>query len=240
MKLKHFLCEDMRSLRGNEPPWTVGETRTLKGEISLCVRGYHGSLTWRDALTYTPGPVATIIDLQGDLQHGGDKIVGRTRTLLQATDVSRELRLFACRCAKRMLLRRREAGHEPDGQCWDAVKVAQQYAVGEVSGEELQAARNASYRAMLDAEGDTAYYVTHYTTIDEASDAAYYVARNVVTVAAREGEYQAADIATDDAGQHITRFMARRIAYQEAHRAERTWQSRVLARMISDAMRRAG
>ena len=60
----HFLSEDMTTNFGNEPPWTVGESRSVAGEIIPCERGYHGSPTLWNALTYAPGPVACLVELR--------------------------------------------------------------------------------------------------------------------------------------------------------------------------------
>ncbi len=37
----HWLRSDMRSGHGDEPPWTVGEERTIQGEVIMCRNGYH-------------------------------------------------------------------------------------------------------------------------------------------------------------------------------------------------------
>jgi len=60
MKAMHFLKEDMRAGSGREKPWKVGEERTVPrpDRIGLCAYGYHSAPSWRDALSYAPGPVA--------------------------------------------------------------------------------------------------------------------------------------------------------------------------------------
>ena len=54
----HWLEADMTAGSGNEPPWQVGEERTMEGELTLRERGYHSSSTLYDSLRYAPGPVA--------------------------------------------------------------------------------------------------------------------------------------------------------------------------------------
>ena len=47
------------------------------------------------------------------------------------------LRLFACVCAERALLRERGAGREPDARSWRAVEVARRHALGTATDAEL-------------------------------------------------------------------------------------------------------
>ena len=63
MRAYHFLKADMTSGQGNEPPWAIGEERTIDGPIKLCKRGYHWSPYWLDAMIQGPGPVACVDDV---------------------------------------------------------------------------------------------------------------------------------------------------------------------------------
>jgi hypothetical protein len=149
----HFLNVDMTSGYGNEPPWSVGERRELpKGQRPiLCERGYHSCRTWLDALTYSPGPVACVVEV-GRVSRDTDKQVGRWRRLIAAVDASKQLRLFACECAERALKGEREAGREPAEVSWQAIKVARRFANGEATAEELSAAARAAYAAYSAAD----------------------------------------------------------------------------------------
>ena len=64
---------------------------------------------------------------------------------------ARTLRLFACDCARRALERERSAGREPDPRSWTAVEVAERYARGEATEDDLAAARAAARAAAWDA-----------------------------------------------------------------------------------------
>jgi hypothetical protein len=138
----HFLREDMTAGFGAEPPWTVGGRREMpKAErVALCLKGYHSSPSWLDALQYAPGPMACIVEIPSRVSKDTTKQVGRWRRLIAVADASRELRLFACDCAERALLARREAGREPAPASWEAVAVARRFAVGEAAEGELRAA----------------------------------------------------------------------------------------------------
>ena len=103
----HFLRETMTSPNAPEEIWTVGQKRTLSGgTIEPCVRGYHASPTLWAALIYAPGPVACLVELSGKtVPHGDpvDKYAARSRKLIAAVNIDRELRHFAADCAEHVL-----------------------------------------------------------------------------------------------------------------------------------------
>jgi len=120
-----------------------------------------------------------------------DAFMGRTKmlitTLLRRNDIDAEdrlwvvlrkdvlspkmLRLFACDCTERALLREREQGHEPDPRSWAAVEVARRFARGEATVEELEAARG------TDA-GGVAWSIVEDSVMNAAWDAAWDAARD--------------------------------------------------------------
>ena len=89
----------------------------------------------------------------------------------------RTRRLFACDCAHRALTRERDAGREPDPRSWKAVEVAQAFAEGRASTEELRTAAKAAAR---DAAWDA-----------WAARAAWDAAKAAWTAAAWTAEHQA-------------------------------------------------
>ena len=96
----------------------------------------------------------------------------------------KELRLFACRCVRETPL--------PDGRkVWDlltdeisryAVEVAERYANGNATDEELSAASDAAWYAASDAASDAASHAAS----DAASHAAWYAAWYAASDAARK------------------------------------------------------
>ena len=143
----HTLRADMRTGSGSsrEKPWKIDEERTLRGgTIELCKRGYHSSPTAFATLAYIQGPVLCLVEVSEPEQRDATKQVSRSRKLLRAVNVETELRLFACDCAERALLREREHGREPDERSWKAIEVSRLFARGEATVEELAAAAAAA------------------------------------------------------------------------------------------------
>ncbi len=172
-----FLRDDRRSGMGNEPPWGEGETRSVKGEIIPCERGYHASPTPWDALRYAPGSALCVVRLSGDLMpHGNpvDKYAARTCEVVRIVNVARELRLFAADCAERVLPIF-ERNHPDDDRPRKAIEAARAYARGEITIKRLDAARAAAE--------------------DAAEDAAWAAARDAARGAARDAARAAWDAA---------------------------------------------
>ena len=89
-------------------------------------------------------------------------------TLEAITGCDREMRLFAVWCA-------RQVQHlMPDQRCTNTLDVAERYANGEASSEELDAARTAA--AANAARTAAAHAVAHATAANAAADAAYAAA----------------------------------------------------------------
>jgi len=72
----------------------------------------------------------------------------------EVTDSQR--RLTACACARRALDAERAAGREPDQRSWRAVEVAERFARGEATDQELAAAAEAAWAAARAAEMEAA------------------------------------------------------------------------------------
>ena len=175
MKAYHFLRADMTAGSGNEPPWTVGEERRVKGKLQMCANGYHSSPTWRDALRYAPGLIASIVEVpfRGTLKDT-DKQVSRRRKLIAARGSNRTVILWAAECAERALLREREAGREPDKRSWKAIQVLRLFLDGKATQEQMSAAESAAYAAHSAAYAAYAAYAAE--SVAHAAHSAAYAA----------------------------------------------------------------
>src|SRR3990172_2613386 len=127
----HFMGADYRPRNGREKAWKVGETRTVSKKLVLCERGYHYSPTWESALhgQYLYGPLACIVEVDDAGPKDKHKGVSATRTLVEAYNVERELRLFAADEAERCLKAwEKWSGKPADIRSWQAIKAARQAA----------------------------------------------------------------------------------------------------------------
>jgi len=88
-------------------------------------------------------------------------------------------RLFACDCAERALLRKREAGIEPDPRSCNAVMVARNFALGLASEEKLSATAKEALAA-----ADSSYLAAAFSFSSYVADTAYFAAATSVVAAA--------------------------------------------------------
>ena len=176
MKAYHFLKEDMKSGEGEESPWVVGETRTIKGKAMLCARGYHSSSTILDALHYAPGPVACLVEVSKPVGKDDSKQVSKTRTLIAALDATKVLHEFACRVAEDVL-QFFEEQYPDDKRPRAAIETKRRWLKGKVTDMELAAANAAARSAASAADWDAA-------AAARAAGAAAWAAISVASAAA--------------------------------------------------------
>ena len=154
------------------------------------------TLTWADFAKHEPcyNPAekygewqGTILDL---MQHpdipAKDKVWAFTR---EGIVDDKTLRLFAVGCARRV------QHLMTDQRSLDALDVAERYANGNATKDELNAARAAAWAAAWDAAMDAARDAAR----DAAWDAAWYAAREAVSAAAWDAAWYAASAAAWDA-----------------------------------------
>src|SRR5688572_295494 len=95
-----YFARESRTLRyGDERPVIVGETHTVDCKPKVCEIGLHGSIRPLDALKYAPGTILYLVDIDGDLDIGTDKIAGTQRKYIAEFDARPLLIRFACDCA---------------------------------------------------------------------------------------------------------------------------------------------
>ena len=167
----HFCREDLTSPNAPKMVWKVGQTRTMKGKIVPCKRGFHASPSLWDALPYAPGPIACLVELGGTIiPHGDDKFAASSRKLLAAVDVSKELRLFAADCAEHVIhLFERE--YPNDDRPRKAIEAARAYAEGEIDKAAAWAAGDAALDAARDAGSAGAAWAAGSAALAAAGDA---------------------------------------------------------------------
>jgi hypothetical protein len=151
-----------------------------------------------------PLPYARIVEICGL-----DDALWATRA---APDYEREWRLYAVACARRVV-------HlNPDPRVAAALDLAERYAHGQATDEELAAAREAALEAVQNAE-DAA---------SEAARAAFGAAAEAAWVAAAE----AAWVASAEAERAAGWAAASKAAEEAARAAEREWQRQTFVTLV--------
>ena len=166
----HFLPENGLT-RFNKIKVEPGVEIVHKGKLELCNSGLHASIKLDDALSFAPGPILCRVRCQGRVKRGDDKLVCSRRTVLWMLDASRVLRLWGCWCIRNTKLQ--------DGRTvWDlltdirirnAVEVAERFAVGQATEQELDAARAAARDAARAAARAAAWAAAWDAVMDASS-----------------------------------------------------------------------
>ncbi|KKM68623.1 hypothetical protein LCGC14_1459090, partial [marine sediment metagenome] len=143
VKAWHFLSDNGYLANNDGCKVQVGETYTVEGEIRLCSKGLHGSKRLIDALKYAHGNMLEKVEIWGDLQMDGDKLVGQNRKCLALIDVTKTLHEAACHFAERTL----KIAKVIDKRYWNVIKVKRLWLKGKASDKELVTARDATSAA---------------------------------------------------------------------------------------------
>ena len=165
MKLYKVLDAEGESCNGGEATWSLPVKRedgtwqpgewmpAIVGELVPCENGYHACrecdlVRWLGEAIYE-------LEYRGELVEDDDKVVVREARLLKRYEswTEQSARLFACWCVRNTPLRGGKMTWDllNDQRCKDAVEVAERYAKGEATKEELVAASDAAYAAASDA-----------------------------------------------------------------------------------------
>ena len=99
MRAYYFSGKDKRLRYGDNRLIQECETHTVDCEPILCGQGLHGSIKALDALKYAPDTYLWIVEIEGDIKTGEDKICGKSRTYIKGFDAEELLRSFACKQA---------------------------------------------------------------------------------------------------------------------------------------------
>jgi hypothetical protein len=189
MKAYWFSRED-GTTEHQKTPAQIGRTDTVEGELIPCKHGLHASPTPWYGLQYAEGSVLWEVEIPDDsVPHGypTDKFAARSRTYLRCVDLEHVMREFACRQAE-SVLHLYEEKYPDDKRLRKAIDAARAYIRGEISDDELDAARDAAWAAWAawDAAGAAAWAAR------AACDAAWDAAGAAACDAARDAAWDAA------------------------------------------------
>jgi len=135
MKTYFNFCriEDGNPVLRDNSPLVIGKWYETDKDIELCSWGFHASEKPLDALYYAPGPYCSIVQLDGEIIEGYDKIVASRRRALVGFDATDILLAFARKCAFSAI------------NLWNVPQIVKDYLE---SGDEKL--RTAAYNAFLD------------------------------------------------------------------------------------------
>ena len=202
----------------------------IDGELEICENGYHGCtsenlIEWLNAQLFE-------IEYMGKPEEYDNKVNGRQIRFLRKIETwnERNARLFAVWCAREAL----KLIDDPDPRSVDACDVAERYANGNATDEELEAAwsaaGDAAKAAAWVAAGDAAWDVAW----DVAWDAASYAARDAARDAACDAARYAVSYAARSAAWYAVSYAARSAASYAAEDAARAAQAKKLIEMLEE------
>ena len=147
-------------LRDGRPIPPDGEWLEHDGPLNLCEFGLHASANPFDALQYAPGPWLAMVEIDGAVVHGDDKLCAQRRKIVKRIDATELLRKFARQRALSVIhlwdapavvREYLETGDESKraaawDAAWDAARAAW-VAAGDAAGAAAWAARAAAWAA---------------------------------------------------------------------------------------------
>ena len=208
----HFLNDDGRLAYGKRAKVVVGKTLTLKSRPVLCERGFHAAERAIDALSYAPGALICRVTLGGEIVVGSDKVAAQQRTVLWMADATRTLHEFSAWAADWILDKLEAKGEKIDPRSRAAPEAKRRWLRGEITDQELAAARAAAWDAARAAARAAAWDAARAAAWDAARAAAWDAARAAAWDAARDAARDAAwDAAWDAARDELDGELTRRL-----------------------------
>jgi hypothetical protein len=140
----HFLTDERRMSRGPRTLVEAGKTYRATGPLELCKNGMHASRRAIDALSYASGSVVCRVEMGGEVIHDTDKLVARSRKVLWMADATTTLHEFSAWTAEWILDKLEAKGYKIDPRSRAAITAKRRWLAGEISDEELAAAKTAA------------------------------------------------------------------------------------------------
>jgi hypothetical protein len=160
---------------------TVGLSLTVAPPIVLCERGLHGSERLIDALGYASSSILTRCSYSGEIVRGDDKLAASERTVVWVGNIGQILHEAACHFAEVAL----RGVKNPDPRSIAAIAAKRAFMQGEITAEELSAARSAARSAAWSAAARSA---AAWSAAWSAAESAAWSAESAARLAARSAE----------------------------------------------------
>jgi hypothetical protein len=158
----HFVGATLRDGRPIPPD---GEWLVHEGPLDMCKAGLHASRHPFDALQYAPGETLCLVDMDGEIYEGDDKLVARRRRIVARVGATELLRAFARQQALGVI------------HLWPAPDVVRDYL--QTGNPALRtAAKDAAWDVAMDAARDAAWAAARDSACDAARGAASDAARD--------------------------------------------------------------
>lgn len=152
----HFLAAPGR-LRDRSTSAKPGEYEVYEGKLEICSGGLHFSRRPLDAVRYAPGSWVRYVECYELGEQWFDKGVCRVRGVVWEGDASEILHEFACRIAEKVLNRIEMNRGKVAPSSWAVIEAKRRWLRGEITSEELAAAREASWDPIRSVVGMTAW-----------------------------------------------------------------------------------
>jgi hypothetical protein len=208
----HFLSEDRRLRYEDKTLVTPGLKLSVDDtKLELCEYGLHASKRAIDALQYAPGPIICRVRVSGKILEDGDKVCAAEREVIWMADATGELHEFGCWAAEQALYLMRSKGDEPDKRSWAAIEAKRAWLRGEITDQDLDAARAAAWDAARAAAWAAAGDAARTAAWDAARTAAWDAARAAAGAAARAAAWAAAWDAQNDQLESMLNSIMKRI-----------------------------
>lgn len=175
----HFLPADGKLAHGDGRKAKVNQKLSVKPPLRLCAHGLHASVNILNALQRASGPVLCRVRCGGELIETARELCCEHRTVIAMADATQLLHEFACDVAEAALRKEREAGREPDKRSWAAIEAKRKWLKGEITDEELSAARSAARSAAWSAAWYAAWSAAWSAAESAAGAIAWAAARAV-------------------------------------------------------------
>jgi len=182
-----FVSGDLRLAHDDGRRIVAGKTLRVDGPAVLCGRGFHGSLTLRDALDtgakYTSNPLLTSSRISGNVNVGIKKLCGtilHTDWIATREETDRFLRLWAVWCARSVLHLAFKTDHKV---LENTINVAEQYAWRRATDKKLNAAWSAARRVSVTSTMPVAAEAAVLAAAAAAADPTWHAAPTAATAA---------------------------------------------------------
>jgi len=154
-KCFRFVNKDMTSNRDRKTKWEIGKWNKQEGDLECCKNGLHASLTPLESLNNIYGDRWFIAEARGKIVKEDNKFCASEMRLINEIPVI-VIKRFALFCEKQCL-KNYEKEYPNDSRVSECIRITELYLDGEVTIDELSAAKSAAWLAAESAAKSAAW-----------------------------------------------------------------------------------